>query len=303
MSSMLKAISERSETLKGIARVLRRNWKIDLGLGIIIGLAVLSALSPIIDYYMFGPGVNPTAVGAFPYLLPPSPKHPLGTDNWGRDILADIIQGTGVSLEIGAIAGAVSIFLAILLGLTAGYLGGYLDTSLRAFTDTFLVIPSWPILAALSAVFAGKVNLVTLALILSIFTWPAAARSIRSIALSMRDRPFIELAKATNLNVFEILFMEIMPQLAPYLVINFNYMMMGAIFAEAGLRFIGLGPPGVPSLGLIAAQTIGAGFFTLRPIVIVVEVVFFILIFMGLNFINIGIEEESNPRLKGVTGE
>ncbi|MGC9227615.1 ABC transporter permease, partial [Caldivirga sp.] len=217
--------------------------------------------------------------------------------------LSEIIQGTGVSLEIGFIAGVISILVAVLLGLTAGYLGGYLDTSLRSFTDTFLVIPSWPILAALSAVFAGKVGLTTLALILSIFTWPAAARSIRSLALSYRDRPFIELAKVTGLNSMEILFFEILPQIAPYIIINFNYMMMGAIFAEAGLRFIGLGPPGVPSLGLVASQTIGAGFFTLRPIVIVVEVTFFILIFMSLNLINVGIEEEANPRLKGVTGE
>lgn len=300
-------LSEREglRQLIGVLNVIKRSRMIKLGLGILIALLVFSFIEPIYADHVFGPHSNPTEVGAFQILLPPSRLHPLGTDNWGRDILCELMVGTRISLEIGFISGAVSILAAILLGLTAGYFGGKLDTALRSFTDTFLVIPSWPILAAISAIFLGKVNLVTMALILSIFTWPAAARSIRSITLSLRERPFVDLAKVTNLSSLEIIFLELMPQIAPYIIINFDYMMMGAIFAEAGLRFMGLGPPNVPSLGLVASQIIGAGFFSEPdgPLVIGSIVALFVLIFMALNFINVGIEEESNPRLKGVTGE
>ena len=118
----------------------------------------------------------------------PSPDHLLGTDQFGRDVLAMVVSATSVSLQIGAIAGVISTVVGVIVAFVAGYKGGWIDGVLSTFTGILLVIPTFPLLIALSA-YAKNVSLFQVGVMISIFSWPFAAKTIRSQVLSLRITP------------------------------------------------------------------------------------------------------------------
>jgi len=105
-----------------------------------------------------------------------------------------------------------------------------------------------------------------------------------------------------NLRTYEIVFFELMPNILPYIIVSFSYAMMGAIMAETGLRFLGLGPPDIPTLGYLINIYIPMGYLSLMPLTMVVIIALLAMIFVALNLINVGLDEYFNPRLKKVTG-
>ena len=247
-------------------------------------------------------GKKPLDIGAGGRFEDRSWKHPLGTGVMGRDILVLTLVGLRYSLIIGALAGAIATVIGILIGFVAGYRGGTVDTILRTTTDMFLVIPSWPLLATLSA-YIVKLSVPVMALLLAIFSWPFAARTIRAQVMSLRDRPYVELAKISGLSDLEIIFQEILPNLLPYLGVGFANSVIVAILAEVGLDVIGLAPPGLITLGLLINWGISWGSISMgRADPIVVPALLLGLIFLALNLINMGLEATYNPRLKKVTG-
>jgi peptide/nickel transport system permease protein len=173
---------------------------------------------------------------------------------------------------------------------------------LRTTTDMFLVVPTFPLLLTLSA-YVRSVSLLTVALMLSAFSWPFAARPIRSYVLSLRSRPYVELARVTNLNDFQIIFQELVPNLLPYLGVGLANAGLGAIFALVGLEVIGLGPANIIDLGILIQYAINWGAMSLGawPI-FVAPVVFLSFVFISVNLMNIGLEEIYNPRLRGTAG-
>jgi peptide/nickel transport system permease protein len=247
-------------------------------------------------------GKKPLDIGAGKRFEEPSWAHPLGTGVMGRDILVLSVVGLRYSLIIGAMAGAIATAIGIVMGFVAGYKGGVMDTILRTTTDMFLVIPSWPLLATLSA-YILKLSVPVMALLLAVFSWPFAARAIRSQVMSLRDRPYVELARISGLSDLQIIFQEILPNLLPYLGVGFANSVIVAILAEVGLEVIGLAPPGLITLGLLINWGIGWGSITMgRPQPILVPALLLIWVFLSLNLINIGLEQVYNPRLKKVTG-
>lgn len=251
---------------------------------------------------LIGHGSDPLGISANPPWEMPNAQHWLGTDRYGRDILAMTITGLTASLEVGAIAGLLSTLIGTVIAFVAGYKGGKVDTFLSNFTDVFLVVPSFPLLITLSA-YTTKVNLFSVAVILAIFSWPFAARTIRSQVLSLRNRSYVELAKVTKLNDFEIIFQELLPNLLPFIGVGFANAALGAIFALVGLEVIGVGPSNILDLGLMLnwSQSWGALSLGAWPI-FVAPVVVLGLIFFAVNLINIGLEEVYNPRLRKTAG-
>jgi len=161
----------------------------------------------------------------------------------------------------------------------------------------------FPLLIALSA-YAKEVTLFQVGLMLSIFSWPFAAKTIRSQVLSLRSRPYVELAKVTKAGNLEIVITELMPNLLPFIGVGFASSALGAIFGLIGLEVIGLGPSGVIDLGHIIYNAITTGALTLGAWpMFVAPIALLTLLFAALNMINIGLEEVYNPRLRGVTGE
>ena len=287
------------ERLRTAFRVIRGNLKIGVGASMLMFLVFLALLGPIIYNSRFPR--DPTIPGTFYPSLYPSPEHPLGTDHYGRDILALTLVGLGNSLVVGAVGGLFATLIAVVIGFTAGYKGGLTDHVLRSLIDTLLVIPTWPIFATLAAYVTIR-SMVAFGLLIAIFSWPGAARAIRSQVLSLREREFVKLALMTNLRTYEIVFFELMPNILPYIIVSFSYAMMGAIMAETGLRFLGLGPPDIPTLGYLINIYIPMGYLSLMPLTMVVIIALLAMIFVALNLINVGLDEYFNPRLKKVTG-
>jgi peptide/nickel transport system permease protein len=273
------------------------NLKLSLGLFLLGFLLVLALTGPALAKAMF-PGKDPLSLGAWPRWQMPSPEHPLGIDEQGRDSLAVILNAIWPSLAIGLVAGVTALVLGVTIGFISGYTGGKIDTTLRTFTDMVLVVPSLPIFLILAA-YIRRWDLLTMSLLLGLFGWPYVARVIRAQVISMRERPYADLARITGENDLEIIFLELLPNLLPYLGFSLAGAAVGAMLTEAGLQLIGLGARGLPTLGFIIGQglslgVIGVGLYgqMLIPIGIL------ILIFLSFNLINMGLEEKYNPRLR-----
>jgi len=272
------------------------------GIGFILLMTILSlvVLEPVINDYRLG-GHKSTEFGIYEKLLPLSYEHPLGTDHFGREVLALQLTGLKFSLMIGATAGIIATLIAVVMATAAGYLGGKVDAVLNSATNAVLVVPSLPILIAMAAYM--RMNLQLISLTLAIFSWPWAARTVRAQILSLKQRSYIELAEMTGLNRFEIMFTEILPNLVPFIGVGFSYATIGAILAETGLRVIGLGPAELPSLGLLLNWAIQFGALSQGyHQLVIAPAALLILIFISFNLINVGVEEVFNPRLKKITG-
>jgi peptide/nickel transport system permease protein len=287
--------------LRGVARALTSNWKLTTGLVLLLTLVSLALLSPLISAAI-GRGKDPVAIAAYQKWLVPSPQNWLGTDQFGRDVFAMTIEALRASLQVGAIAGVISTVVGVIMAFVAGYKGGAIDGVLSTVTDMVLVVPSFPLLIALSA-YTKNVGIVEVGIMLAVFSWPFAARTIRSQVLSLRARPYVELAKVTKLRDIEIIVYELLPNMLPYIGVGFASSALGAIFALVGLEVIGLGPGETIDLGKIIYSAIGTGAMTLGAWpMFVAPIVLLTLLFAALNLINIGLEEIYNPRLRGVAG-
>jgi len=168
-------------------------------------------------------------------------EHPLGCDYFGKDIWAQIVWGAPIVLQIAFIAGLVTTLIGITIGMVSGFKGGIIDAVLMGATDVVMTIPGLPLLIVLATVIRTSDPWV-IGLMLSVTAWAGLARSIRSQVLSIKEREFIEAAKALGLPTWHIVFREIMPNLMSYIAINFIFATTGAIYASVGLYFLGVLP-------------------------------------------------------------
>ena len=212
------------------------------------------------------------------------------------------VTGLWTSLRVGFYAGVLSTAIGIVVAFFAAYRGGWLDAVLATTTDLFLVIPTLPLLIAYSG-FSEHISLLQVSLILAVFSWAGAARTIRSHVLSLRTRPYVDLAKVTKANSIEIVLTELVPNMLPYIALGLALAVINTIFALVGLELIGLGPSGIQDLGLLinsavqnGALSLGAWPMFAAPILLLTG------IFFALNLINVGLDEAFNPRLRKVAG-
>ncbi len=229
---------------------------------------------------------------------PGMPEHPLGTENSGRDMLALLIVGTPRTLGVGLIAASVGMGVGILLGFTAGFVGGWADDVIRLATDVTITIPSLLVLIILQSVLP-RIDIIAMALLISLFSWPRPTRFIRAQVLTMREMGYVQMARLSGAPTRDIMFKEMMPNLLPYLAASFIGNTAGAILAAIGLEVLGLGPQRIPSLGVTI-------FFSIDAAAILLDMwwwwglptLILIIIFIGLLLINLGLDEVANPRLR-----
>jgi peptide/nickel transport system permease protein len=238
-------------------------------------------------------------MGAVPLNLAPSAQHPLGTDGLGRDMFAVMVIGIPNTFKIGFLAGAVGVLIGALIGLVAGYYRGIVDSIFSSFADVMLVIPALAILITVSA-YVRVVTVELMAMIVGLLSWPLSARVIRAQTLSLRERLFVQVAKLSGENDFEIITRQILPNLTAYLAASFVGAVSGGILASVGLEVLGLGPQNVPTIGrtLFYAFKYTALFKGMwwwwGPPVVTLAV-----IFTGLFWISLSLDKYANPRLKG----
>jgi peptide/nickel transport system permease protein len=233
----------------------------------------------------------------------PDPKHPLGTESNGRDILAVIITGAPRSFQVGLIAAGVGLGVGILLGFSAGFLRGWVDNVIRTLADSVITIPSLALLIVVSS-YVRVVDISTMALILALFSWAGPTRLIRAQVLSLRERGYVRMARLSGVSTFDIMFREMLPNMLPYLASSLAGNIAGAILAATSLEALGLGPARIPTLGMtifyaISSSAVIRGMWWWWGFPIVVLIV----IFSGLFLIAIGLDEIANPRLRGAAAD
>ena len=238
-------------------------------------------------------------MGAAPLNLHPSAEHLLGTDGLGRDMFAVMVIGIPNTFKIGFLAGAVGVIIGALIGLLAGYYKGLADTIFSSFADVMLVIPALAILITVSA-YVRVVTVEIMAVIVGLLSWPLPARLIRAQTLSLRERLFVEVARLSGLNDFEIITYQILPNLTAYLAASFVGAVSSGILAAVGLEVLGLGPQNIPTIGRTlyyafnySALFKGMWWWWGPPIVTLAT------IFTGLFLMSISLDKYANPRLKG----
>jgi ABC-type dipeptide/oligopeptide/nickel transport system permease subunit len=235
----------------------------------------------------------------------------LGTDNaasssYPRDIFSTLVYGTQVSLTVGILAALFGTVIGLFLGLVAGYVGGITDEMIMRVADLFLVLPTLPlfiILIVALKVVANTVSMWNIIIVLTLFGWMGFARSVRSMVLSLRERPFIEAAKAAGAGKFYIISRHVLPNVFALVYITLATSVPGAIVTEASLSWLGLGDPRLPSWGKllydfqISGVTVTRGlteyWFWIFPACISIAVLAAAFILMGY-----ALDEILNPRLR-----
>ncbi len=226
----------------------------------------------------------------------------LGTDNFGRDMLTELVSATGTSLKIGFIAGIVATSIGLTLGLLAGYIGGFMDDAIMFITNLFTVIPSFVLLILISfSIGQEKRGAMTVAVVIGVTSWVWTTRAVRAQVISLRNRDHVNLSKLSGHSVFHIILYDILPYIASYVVMALILQISSGILSEAGLSILGLGPKttDVPTLGLmmnwamIYSAHIMGKWWAYFPVIGVIALISF-----SMNLMNTGLDQVFNPALR-----
>lgn len=222
---------------------LLTNKRFVLGISIFIFIVLLGIVGPLI--YQKDP-----LSYAGPMEKPPSLEYPLGTDTYGRDILAQLLHGTRNSLYIGFLTALVAMSIGLLVGSIAGVKGGLIDDLLMGVTNIVLSIPGI-LLAILVASYLKVRSVEMVAFLLGITSWPWFARAIRAQLLSLKEREFVYLSRMAGYSDIRLAFEDLLPNIATYIFMALVLYINGGILGEAGLSMIGVGPTRGVTLGLM----------------------------------------------------
>lgn len=233
--------------------LLRREAPMAAGLAVLITMAALPLLAPLV----VDPGL--AAIGSVPPRRPPGGAHWLGTDTQGRDVLAALLAAIPRTLEIGLLAGLIGLGVGTLLGLAAGWFRGVTDLIIRTGCDVMMTIPAIAVLV-LVGTSLRVMTVEAMALIVAGLSWMVPARAVRAQVLSLRERPWIDVARLNGSSGAAIVLTELLPNLAPYLAASFVIAVSTAMLATIGLEALGLGPQNDITLGMMIywAQYSGA---------------------------------------------
>lgn len=271
------------------ARHFRRNRPALAGLALVALLYVVALLAPLIAPY------DPIAQNILESYQPPSAQHWFGTDRFGRDVLSRILYGARLSLSIGFVATAISITVGTLLGAVAGYFGGRVDSALMRFTDMVLSFPRLILLLLVVALFSPSIPVIIL--VLGLTQWPSTTRIVRGDVLSLREREFIQAARALGLSRTRIILRHLIPNVLAPVIVSATLGIGNTIVFEAGLSFLGLGvQPPTPSWGNMVADgrdnLIGAWWVATFPGLAIVLTV------LAFNLVGDGLRDALDPRLR-----
>ncbi|MFH1523354.1 MAG: ABC transporter permease [Chloroflexota bacterium] len=227
---------------------------------------------------------------------------PLGTDNFGRDVLTELVRATKVSLEIGLVAGTIATLIGLILGLMAGYIGGQVDDASMFVTNLFTVIPGIVLLILISfSLGQDKRGPVTIAIVIGCTSWVWTARAVRAQVISLRNRDHVNLSKLSGHSTVHIIVADILPYIASYVIMALILQISLGILAEASLSILGLGPKTTidPTLGLMMnwamiyqAQILGK-WWAYFPVLLTIALITF-----SMNLMNTGLDQVFNPALR-----
>jgi peptide/nickel transport system permease protein len=283
--------ASRQSRLPGWFVILWRNRKCRIGILLLAVYVVIAIFAPLIAPY------DPRA-SIHEALLAPSASYPFGTNADGEDVLSQVIFGTRTSLIVGIVAGILATVIGLAIGLTAGYLGGWVDEVLSFFINLGLVIPVLPLMITLAA-YAPVKGVWLVIFVIAITGWAFGARIKRSQVITLRSRDYITAAKFAGDGTPRILLREVIPNMASLIVVGFMGGALGAIGAEAGLSYLGLGDPQTISWGGMLNQASTGGALVLGQWGwIIAPGAALALLITAFTLINFGVDALSNPQLR-----
>ncbi len=267
-------------------------------------LTVASISAPLVELYL---GLDSRTVDLFARFAPPSPVHPLGTDELGRDLLLRLLYGGQVSLFIGLTAAVIAAVVGTFIGILAGYFGGRIDAVLMRCTDSIIALPVLPLLIVLAALDLSKIgisgdiqssesiSLYRIIVIVALVGWTTVARLVRSSALALRERDFIKAAEAQGASAWRIMTVHILPNLASPIIVATTLSAGNIILLESVLSFLGLGiQPPVPSWGNILTNAQELIWET--PTLAFYPGILIFITVIAFNFLGDGLQDALDPR-------
>ena len=287
------ATSSKRRALPGWLSILLHNRKAMIGLLLVGGMIVVALIAPLISVS------NPTDFNILATRQAPSWHHLFGTTDQGSDIFSQTVLGARRSLILGFSAAILATTLATVFGIVGAYAGGWVDEVVNFTINIFLVIPTIPLLVVLSGYIKSR-GMTTMIFVLGLTLWAFEARILRGQALTLRNRDFVQAAKVAGESTTRIVFGEIVPNMISRIAAAFVLVFYIALLVDAGLEFLGLGDTVHVSWGMTLywAQT-NSAVLQGEWWAFVFPGGFLVLTVLGLVFLLAGIDEVSNPRLRG----
>lgn len=266
----------------------RRNRMALAGAAIVLFMFIMAAAAGFTQ-------VDPAAIDVSKSLLPPSWKHPLGTDDLGREVLVRMLYGARISLLVGFVAVGISTLIGILCGALAGYYGGWVDAVIMRFVDIMLCFPTFFLILAVIAFLEPSIW--NIMIVIGLTSWMGVARLIRAEFLSLRQRDFVLAAQALGATDVRLIVRHILPNALSPVLVSATLGVAGAILTESALSFLGIGvQPPTPSWGnmlIIGKQTLGnAWWLSVFPGLAILITV------LGYNLLGEGVRDALDPRIK-----
>jgi peptide/nickel transport system permease protein len=278
-------ISTRLETFYKI----RKNKKLSISFFMVIILIVIAIIGPFFIPYEY------EEMNTGPRLTPPNREHPLGTDQFGRDLLSRVVQGARYSLIISFLVVIFSNIIGITIGSVSGYLGGRSDIFLMRIIDIIFTVP-WVLIAMVVAISIGR-GIQTVIIALSIIYAPQIARVVRGTTLSLKEKEFVQAGKISGENGFSILFKYILPNSFGPIIVQSTMILAYALLAEAALSYIGYGvKPPIPSWGLLLQDA--AQYYISYPYLVYFPGVAIIYTVLTFSFLGDGLRDLLDPKFK-----
>jgi ABC-type dipeptide/oligopeptide/nickel transport system permease subunit len=270
-------------------RRLPRAW-VGAGMVFVVALAAILApvLSPADPLKQFREGLSQTGTP-----LPPGGQFPLGSDNLGRDVLSRMLYGAQVSLTVSFIANLTAAVLGTTLGLWAGYYSGPIDWAIMRLVDILLAFPAILLALGLGAVLRPSFQTVTI--ILAVVTFPALVRLVRSQVLSIRERTFVESARALGATDWHIIFRHILPHTITVTVVWASLSFANTVLVESALSFLGVGIP-LPAASWGNMINEGQSRYRIAPWMIIVPTVAILITTLGFNLLGDAVRDALDPR-------
>ena len=290
---MTAAVLTRRALGSRLTGAIRANRKASAG-AVIVAVFTLASLVPGLI------ARDDPQADAFTPRLGPSTAHLLGTNQYGQDLFAQVVYGTRSVMLIAVVVGLATTAIAVVIGVSAAYLGGWWDGWLGVLTDVLLVIPLFPLLIVIAA-YAHGANTTVMILAITLTSWSYTARQLRSQALSLRSRDFLEAAKARGERRLYIITAEVIPTMTSLIVASFLTNALYAVLFSSSLQFIGLGDPNSVSWGETlywaqnnAALQTGQALWAIAPGGCVA------LLGAGFALLNYAFDEIGNPALRPI---
>ncbi len=274
---------------KTLRRFCRSRMSV-LGAFVLLLILLCAVLAPVLA------PCDPMEIDMAAFRQPPSAAHPLGTDNVGRDVLSRLLYAGRISMGVGIGAVAVYLVIGVVLGAAAGFLGGWADAVIMRLTDAVMSFPLMVLMIALVAILGQSVA--NIVLIIALVGWPGVARLVRGEVLSLKNREFVEAARASGEGTLSIIFRQLIPNCLPPIIVNGTFGVANAILTEASLSFLGLGvQPPAASWGYMLMDAQSISILTRMPWLWLPPGLVIFVTVLCINFVGDGLRDALDPKL------